>query len=157
MSAAPVRPLILGIGNLLLGDEGIGVVAVRYLEAEGFAARAELVDGGTGGFHLLGLFSGRPHLILIDATDDGRPPGTVTLLQPRYASDYPRTLSAHDIGLRDLIESAALLGAMPRVDLITISVGPLQPMTLELTPAVRAALPQIASLVRECLTGPQFP
>ena len=155
MSAAPVRPLILGIGNLLLGDEGIGVVAVRYLEAEGFAARAELVDGGTGGFHLLGLFSGRPHLILIDATDDGRPPGTVTRLQPRYASDYPRTLSAHDIGLRDLIESAALLGAMPRVDLITISVGPLQPMTLELTPAVRAALPQIASLARACLTGPQ--
>ena len=157
MSAAPVRPLILGIGNLLLGDEGIGVVAVRHLEAEGFAEYAELVDGGTGGFHLLGLFSDRQHLILIDAAADGRPPGTVTRLQPHYASDYPRTLSAHDIGLRDLIESAALLGAMPRVDLITISVGPLQPMTLELTPAVRAALPQIASLTRACLTGPQFP
>ena len=61
------KPLILGVGNLLMGDEGVGVAAIRYLEERGFAERAELVDGGTSGFHLLGLFRHQQHLILIDA------------------------------------------------------------------------------------------
>ncbi|MDR3402804.1 MAG: hydrogenase maturation protease, partial [Chthoniobacter sp.] len=113
------KPLILGVGNLLLGDEGVGVAAIRHLEARGFAADAELVDGGTGGFHLLGLFRHQQQLILIDAAMDGRPAGTVTRLQPRYASDFPLSLTAHDIGLKDLLESAALLGDLPAVDLIT--------------------------------------
>ena len=71
--------------------------------AGGLEAEADLVDGGTGGFHLLGFFSDRPWIVLIDAAADGRPPGTVSLIRPRFASDFPRTLSAHDIGLKDLL------------------------------------------------------
>lgn len=145
------RPLILGVGNLLMGDEGIGVAAIRYLETTGLADQAELVDGGVGGFHLLGLFQESAHLILIDAAADGKPPGTVSLIRPRFASDYPPTLTAHDIGLKDLIESAALLGSLPRVDLITISIGGLSFMTLDISPPVLAAIPRIAELVAECL------
>lgn len=83
------RPLVLGVGNLLLGDEGIGVAAIRHLEQSGLAGRADLVDGGTGGFHLLSLFRDYAHIILIDATMDGKPPGTVSLIRPRYARDFP--------------------------------------------------------------------
>lgn len=146
------KPLILGIGNLLMGDEGVGIAAIRRLEQNGFAKYAELVDGGTSGFHLLGLFSGRRHIILIDAATDGKPLGTVTYIQPRYASDFPPTLTAHDIGLKDLLESAALLGDLPKVDLITISIGQLGgELSMELSPAVAAALTHIESLVRESL------
>jgi len=145
------KPLILGVGNLLMGDEGVGVAAIRRLEQNGLAAHAELVDGGTSGFHLLGLFRDQPRIILIDATTDGQPPGTVSLIHPRYASDFPPTLTAHDIGLKDLIESAALLGYWPEVDLITISIGDLGLMTMELSPAVSAALPLVETLVRGCL------
>jgi hydrogenase maturation protease len=148
---AQSKPLILGVGNLLLGDEGIGVAAIRHLKARGFAAEAELVDGGTGGFHLLGLFRHQQHLILIDAAMDGQPAGTVTRLQPRYASDFPPSLTAHDIGLKDLLESAALLGDLPAVDLITVSVAAPGMLTLELSPAVAAALPRVEALTRECL------
>jgi hydrogenase maturation protease len=144
-------PLILGVGNLLMGDEGIGVAAIRHLEKKGFAEHAELVDGGTGGFHLLGLFRNQQHLILIDAATDDRPVGTVSLIQPRYASDFPPSLTAHDIGLKDLIESAALLDYWPQVDLITISIGGLGTMTMELSPPIAAALPQIETLVKRCL------
>ena len=147
----PEKPLILGVGNLLMGDEGVGVAAIRRLEQNGLADRAELVDGGTSGFHLLGLFRDRQHLILIDAATDGKPLGTVSLIHPRYASDFPPTLTAHDIGLKDLLESAALLGDLPEVDLITVSIGDLGLMTMELSPAVAAALPQIDMLVKECL------
>ena len=145
------RPLILGIGNLLMGDEGVGVAAIRYLEKKGFAEWAELVDGGTSGFHLLGLFRNQQHLVLIDATTDGQPLGTVSLIHPRYANDFPPTLTAHDIGLKDLIESAALLGYWPQVDLITVSIDDLGSMTMELSPPVMAAMPQIETLVRRCL------
>ena len=146
------KPLILGVGNLLMGDEGVGVAAIRRLEENGFADRAELVDGGTSGFHLLGLFRDRQHIILIDATTDGSPVGTVSHIRPRYASDFPPTLTAHDIGLKDLLESAALLGDLPEVDLITISIGELGgSLTMELSPAVAAALPQVEMLVRDCL------
>ena len=148
----PARPpLILGVGNLLMGDEGVGVAAIRYLEERGFAEHAELVDGGTSGFHLLGLFRNQQQLILIDAATDDKPLGTVSLIRPRYAKDFPPTLTAHDIGLKDLIESAALLGYWPEVDLITISIGDLGLMTMELSPEVTAALPVVEALVKCCL------
>lgn len=153
--AANARPLILGIGNLLMGDEGVGVAAIRHLEARGFASQAELVDGGTGGFHLLGYFRDCQHLILIDAAADTHPVGTVSHIQPRYASDFPPSLTAHDIGLKDLLESAALLGDLPRVDLITITIGGLGEMTLDLSPAVAAALPGVEARVRTCLARSQ--
>jgi hydrogenase maturation protease len=147
----PEKALVLGVGNLLMGDEGVGVAAIRYLEKKVFAQHAELVDGGTSGFHLLGLFRDRQHIILIDAATDGKTLGTVSLIHPRYASDFPPTLTAHDIGLKDLLESAALLGDLPEVDLITVSIGDLGLMTMELSPEVAAALPQIETLVRSCL------
>lgn len=147
----PEKPLILGVGNLLMGDEGVGIAAIRRLEKNGFGKHAELVDGGTSGFHLLGLFRGRQHIILIDAATDGQTVGTVSFIQPRYASDFPPTLTAHDIGLKDLIETAALLGDLPRVDLITVSVGGIGALGLELSAPVQAALPRVQALVRECL------
>ena len=153
-SALPQRPLILGVGNLLMGDEGAGVVAIRRLAEAGFAARADLVDGGTSGFHLLGLFRDRTHIILIDAAADDQPPGTISLIQPRFASDFPPTLTAHDIGLKDLIESAALLDDLPFVDLITISISGLSAMSLDLSGPVHAALAGLPKLVQECLDAP---
>ena len=79
----------------------------------------------------------------------------MSLIQPRYANDFPPSLTAHDIGLKDLIESAALLGDLAAVDLITISIGGLGSLTMELTPPVAAALPQIEALVTKCLAKPR--
>jgi len=101
---------------------------------------------------LLGLFHGRRHIILIDAATDGKPAGTVSHVRPRYANDFPPTLTAHDIGLKDLLESAALLGALPEVDLITVSIGKLGgSLTMELSRPVLSALPQIVVMVERCL------
>ena len=145
--------LVLGIGNLLMGDEGVGVHAVRALEREALPEGVPVVDGGTGGFHLLELFDQHRHMILIDATLDDGAPGTVRVLHPRFASDFPRSLSAHDIGLRDLVESAALLGPLPTIDLITVSIAKIQPMSIEMTPEVRDALPLVLRTVRALVRG----
>lgn len=147
-----MRPLVLGIGNLLMGDEGVGVHVVRRLEGT-LPPHVALLDGGTGGFHLLGELAGYDPIVLIDATMDGRPAGTVSCTEPRYASDFPRTLTAHDIGLRDLIESLVLLGGtLPRMHLVTVSVDDIQPMQLALSPAVMSAVDPVASLVGELVS-----
>ena len=145
------RLLVLGIGNVLMGDEGVGVHAVRFMELDTFPPHVTLVDGGTGGFHLLSYFEEYPSIIIIDATMDGRPPGTLSLIRPRFASDFPRSLSAHDIGLRDLIEAASLLGPLPCIYLVTVSIGSVSSMVMDLSPAVEAALPRVTELVLQIL------
>ena len=147
------KTLILGVGNLLLGDEGVGVHAIHRLQGETLPENVEVLDGGTGGFHLLALFEEYDPVVLIDATMDGRPPGTVTLTRPRFASDFPRTLSAHDIGLRDLLESAQLLGPLPELCLVTISIENIQPMSMVLSEDVKGSLEEVVRTVRDILTS----
>ena len=141
--------LILGIGNILLGDEGVGVHAVKVLEGEILPDHVRLLDGGTGGFHLLSIFQQYKKIILIDATLDGKKPGTVSLLKPKYAKDFPQTLSAHDIGLKDLVQSAALLGFLPEIFLITVSISDQQPLSMELSGEVAASLEDVMALVKD--------
>ena len=152
---AATKPLVLGVGNLLMGDEGVGVHVIRKLEAETIPENATLLDGGTGGFHLLSLFQEYDPIILIDATMDGKPVGTVTVTQPRFASDFPRTLSAHDIGLRDLLESAQLIGSLPGLFLITISIDTIQSMSMELSEQVARSIPAVVSNVLGVLRSPE--
>ena len=149
--ATPGSILILGIGNYLMGDEGVGVHAIKALEQEPVPPGVSLLDGGTGGFHLLSYLQDYPTVLLIDATMDGGSPGTVRVLRPRFASDFPRALSAHDIGLRDLIESAILTGKLPDIHLVTVSIGDLNDMKTELSPEVGAAIPSVVAAVRGIL------
>ncbi|BCS35499.1 hydrogenase 2 maturation endopeptidase [Luteitalea sp. TBR-22] len=144
--------LVLGIGNLLMGDEGVGVHAIETLAAEAWPADVALLDGGTGGFHLLEVLHTHGEIVMIDATMDGQEPGTVTVLRPTYASDFPRSLSAHDIGLRDMVEATQLTRALPTITLITVSIASVQPMELALSPAVAAALPDVRRQVRAALS-----
>jgi hydrogenase maturation protease len=145
--------LILGIGNVLMGDEGVGIHAIKHLEHERLPSTVHLIDGGTGGFHLLSLFQEYDPIILIDATMDGSSAGTLHTIQPRFASDFPRTLSAHDIGLRDLIESAVLIGELPKMFLITISIDGMQSMSTRLSPPVEESLSGVAEAVHGILKG----
>ncbi|MBZ5553637.1 MAG: HyaD/HybD family hydrogenase maturation endopeptidase [Acidobacteriia bacterium] len=147
--------LILGIGNYLMGDEGVGVHAIRHLEKRSFPAHVHLLDGGTGGFHLISHLESYPFIIMIDATMDGNPPGTLRVIKPRFASDFPRSLTAHDIGLRDLVESMALLGRFPRITLITVSIEEIQSMSTELSSSLQKSLPQITDTVLEILNARQ--
>jgi hydrogenase maturation protease len=142
------RLLILGIGNLLMGDEGVGVHAIEVLQKERLPVDVKLLDGGTGGFHLLSYLQDYPTVILIDATMDSHAPGTVTVTQPKYLSEYPRSLGAHDIGLRDLLESASLLGPLPKMHLITISIAEILPGTTELSPSVQQAMTDVVKSVQ---------
>ncbi len=140
--------LILGIGNLLLRDEGIGIHIIRKLERENFQG-VDLLDGGTGGLNLLEHIQSHRKVIVVDASLDHHPAGTVRVLHPEFAKDFPRQLSAHEIGLNDLIEAAQMIGNMPELHLVAISVKNFQELGMELSPEARAAIPEAVVRIRE--------
>ena len=142
------KTLILGIGNILLNDEGVGIHVVSALQKNGFSG-VDLMDGGTGGFHLLGYIQSYSTVVMIDASLDEFPAGHVRVLHPRYAKDFPRQLSAHEIGLKDLLDACFLLGNMPEIFLIAISIKDFQEMGMELTPEVEMAIPDAIRHVKD--------
>jgi hydrogenase maturation protease len=142
--------LILGIGNILLRDEGAGIHVIKGLEQEGYSG-AELMDGGTGGFHLLGVIQSYKTVIIVDASLDDFTTGTIRILHPKYAKDFPRQLSAHEIGLRDLLDAAFLLGNTPQIYLIAISVKDFQDMGMELSPEISQAVPVAKQRIKELI------
>jgi hydrogenase maturation protease len=141
--------LVLGLGNVIMGDEGVGVHVVRALEKQALPEKVECLDGGTGGFILLEPLQNADHIILIDATDDGNPPGTVTRTTPRFAADYPPTLTAHDIGVKDLLHAFYMQSGEREVVLYTISIDPLQSISLDLSPACTKAAEEAMRRIAE--------
>lgn len=132
--------MIMGIGNYLMADEGVGVHAAERLLLETLPEGVDVLDGGTGGFHLLEYFERYGHVILVDATLDGRGPGTIRLIKPKFAKDFPPAMSTHDIGMKDLISALQLLGKMPEIDLFVVSIATIQDQGIELTPEIQNVL-----------------
>lgn len=148
------RMLVLGIGNTLLGDEGVGVAVIDHLRAEGgIPPGVDLLDGGTGSLVLLEPMLEARRMILVDATADEAPPGTIHRLVPRFSSDFPPSLTAHDIGLRDLLDSFYLLGETPEVVLYAISIRFPQEIGMGLSAEVGAAVPVVAQRIRREFPG----
>lgn len=135
--------LILGVGNYLMGDEGIGVHAVQELAKTALPENVDILDGGTGGLLLLNYFEAYKTILFVDATMDGKPAGTITKLRPKFAADFPSALSVHDVGLKDMIEAVYLLEQVPDIHLFTVSIEELNPMTIELNTKVKEALPEL--------------
>lgn len=146
--------LVLGIGNVLLRDEGVGVQVVHALESLAERGDVELppgtslLDGGTLGLGLLPLLSDARAVLVVDAVDLGRAPGTVEvvrgdMLRRGQAGHAPSHLAGvgRRVGVGDLLAAAQLMGTLP--DAVTL-VG-VQPseiaIGLELTELIRAALP----------------
>lgn len=146
--------LVLGIGNILMNDEGVGIRIVSQLEKEGLNG-VDFMDGGTGGFHLLGFIQSYKIVIMVDASLDQYDTGHVRILKPKYAKDFPQQLSAHEVGLKDLLDAAFLLGNMPDIYLVAISVKEFQDMGMDVSEDVNKAIPnavdQIKKLTNELL------
>lgn len=144
---API--LVLGVGNVVMGDEGVGVHVVEHLSGMALPDGVECLDGGTGSFLLLEPMQRARRVILVDATIDGNPAGTVTRLTPQFSSDYPTTLTAHDIGLKDLLDAAYLTGRSLDVTLFAVSIDSPEGLGMELSPAIAERVSEIASMVME--------
>ncbi len=139
--------LIMGVGNYLMGDEGVGVHLIQDMAKIKLPDYVDILDGGTGGFLLLSCFEAYKTIIFVDATIDGNPAGTISLIRPKFASDFPSALSVHDVGLKDMIEAVYLMEQTPDIHLFTVSIEELIPMFIGLSPQVKNAIPEIIDKV----------
>ncbi len=114
--------LVLGLGNIILSDEGVGIHAVEMFGRNNPYDCVETLDGGTGGLAILGILQSYEHVIMADAALDNFPPGTVRRITPRYSHDYPVLMSAHEIGIKEMVDAMHLLGNVPHIELVVMSV-----------------------------------
>ena len=147
--------LVLGIGNLVMSDDGIGVRVVQQLAAQyRFPAGVRILDGGTLGLDLLPQLEGVERLLVVDAVETGREPGSLVRLAGEYVPIVLETkVSPHQMGLKDLLAVAMLQGFAPR-EMVLLGVQPaLLEMGMELSPPVAAQQETLVRKVLAELTG----
>jgi hydrogenase maturation protease len=148
--------LVLGIGNELLGDDGVGIALLKSLleiPSEGSEA-IEFVDGGTQGLALLGLLENRKGLLLLDAISHGAVPGTVHILHGDEVTASKQSVStAHGSNALELLNAARLVGYLPEeVTIVGIEPGEIK-TKIGLTQAVQKAVPEGRRQALAVLTG----
>ena len=142
-----INVLVLGLGNILLSDEGAGVKAIEELRTRYECSDAvEFIDGGTMGLELLAYFEERSHILIIDAIKTGRKPGTIVKIEDPPAYFSSKT-SPHQIGLTDVMGIAVITDNMPQ-HITLFGIEPKQLSTgLDLSPEVARNLDRLVDMV----------
>ncbi len=145
---SPKPILILGIGNILLSDEGIGVRVIEQMQAISLSEDVELVDGGTSGVDLLDIVSDRDTVIVVDAVDADCRPGTVLRfgIDQLMQKDNPY-ISMHELGIAETINMTEQLGCAPK-EVIIFGIQPLKiECGLELSKTLEHAAQEVVELI----------
>ena len=144
MTLSADTTVVLGLGNLIQSDDGVGVHAVQRLEADSRVPRdIRLLDGGTLGLELLNHISGSRRLLVIDAVDFGAPPGTVVRLAGDELGALPGNASVHQLGLADLLAALRITGQEPpEVVVLGVQPGSIA-LGTSLSASVASSMPQI--------------
>ena len=145
--------LVIGVGNILLSDEGVGVHAIQALKGLELPDGVELIDGGTASLEILEFIKGRRKVIFIDSTKGGGQPGTLYRFHPEdITPQQPLATSLHQLGLMEMLSLAELSGQPPR-EVVIFGVEPARlDLNLELSDEVAAVLPRLVELVKKELT-----
>jgi len=147
------RSVVLGLGNTLNMDEGVGVHALALLEREcGTRTSVEFLDGGTLGLNLLPLVEQTGHLLLLDAVNAGKVPGSIVELTKEQIPLFAGTkMSQHQLTFQEVLGLAHVRGALPE-HLHLIGVQPADLSTgVGMSEAVRQALPEVLQRAKEIL------
>jgi len=147
-NAPPKRIVILGVGNLLLSDEGVGVhVANRLMEME-LPAGVEVIEGGTHGFRLMNIVTEADRLVVVDAVKGGAAPGSIYRFDINDAPSYPSAFktSVHQVGILEVIHLSELVGHIPETTIIGVEPKSLA-MGLELSSQVAEKVPKVIEMV----------
>lgn len=145
--------VVLGVGNILLTDEGLGVHVVEDLKANyTFTPQISLIDGGTMGMELLTYMRGMKKILLIDAVNGGEAPGTIYEFPHRELEQYfTDHISVHEVGMQDILRIRAIQ-ENPLEDAIVIGVEP-ESLDVGFEPSapVQKALPEVKERVLRVL------
>ena len=145
---SPQKVVILGIGNLLLSDEGVGVHVANQLMEMDLPAEVSVVEGGTDGFRLIDIITEADRLIVVDAVKGGGPPGSIYHFDIDEVRDCPSGFktSVHQIGILEVINLSGLIGKKPYTTVIGVEPKSLD-MGMELSPEIKDKIPRMIQLI----------
>ncbi|ACN14279.1 HyaD1 [Desulforapulum autotrophicum HRM2] len=141
--------LVLGVGNILLTDEGIGVHAVHELMKEEWPGDVEFIDGGTFTQDIFYLFQDYEIILVLDIVKGGKTPGTIyRLAESDLRKDESQTLSLHDIDLLDSLSMTELMGHRPELHVLGIEPETLS-WSMEMSPRFKQLFPDFLKIARQ--------
>lgn len=141
--------LVMGVGNLLLTDDGAGVHAVRALMAESWPESVEFVDAGTAARGIVHRLNEFRNLLVLDGVRCGQPPGTIGRWdEAELAPGGGAMISMHDLDVFDLLTTAELTGGRPALRVVGVEPENLTDWNLNLSPAIAAVFPDYLSKIR---------
>ena len=143
MSLTIKDTIIIGIGNILLQDDGVGVHVIEQLENEKLPSTIELVDGGTSTLDTLGFFLDYKKVIVVDCLKAGLEPGTIYKIKPEDIKNYKKeNLSIHDVQILDVVKMANMMDKYPEVVIFGIEPEKIS-LNLEMTETMISKIPEI--------------
>lgn len=146
--SSPPKIVILGVGNLLLSDEGVGVHVANELMKKNLPPEVSVVEGGTDGFLLLNIITEADRLIVIDAVKGNAVPGSIYRFDIGEVRNCPAGFktSVHQIGILEVLDLSELIGKTPHTTVIGIEPKSLE-MGMELSPEIKAKIPRVIELI----------
>jgi hydrogenase maturation protease len=140
---------IIGCGNLLLKDEGVGIHLIEFLKKDKLPEDVELIDGATAGFDLLPYFEDAEKIVIVDAIRAEGPPGEIYKFTPKdFDTDHTLKASLHDITLDEVFKIAGKLGMLPPITIFGVQPKDIT-WGMELSQEIGKILPRLAQLVKE--------
>lgn len=157
--AAGGHTVVLGVGNLVMSDEGLGVRCIEVLQASrALPPEVAIIDGGTSTSELLGELEDADLLIIVDAVAGGGAPGSLVRLEgDRIPAAFSNKLSPHQHGINDLLATLQFLGRAPRRVVVLGAVPGRIALGLELSAEVESAIPELAARVVAEVTSAAAP
>jgi len=141
--------VIIGIGNILLQDDGFGVHVIKQLENEMLPSTIELVDGGTSTLDMLGFFLDYKKVIVVDCLRAGLKPGTIYKIKPEDIKNYEKeNLSIHDVQILDVVNMAKMMDKTPEVIIFGIEPEKIS-LELEMTETMISKIPEIIAHIKK--------
>jgi hydrogenase maturation protease len=150
VTAPPRKVLLLGVGNILLGDDGFGVHLINSLADTPIPPNVQVLEAGTVSHQLIPLIRELDHLIIIDVVDAKDTPGSIFRFSPEdlnYTKE--QMVSLHQISLIDVLNMAELTGGKPKTIIIAVQPKDVSNWSLELTDPVKAVIPKVKELIME--------
>lgn len=142
---------VLGIGNLLLRDDGIGIHLIQELERQNFGSlyNVQVVDGGTYIFDLTDVFIRNQKIVILDSVKGGHSPGTIYRITPQELGGYIKAnTSLHDVQVLDLLKNINLMGYFPEVIIIGVEPEEIY-FDMELSPIAKQQIPKVIEILKK--------
>jgi hydrogenase maturation protease len=143
--------LILGIGNLLMKDDGIGSHVIQHILDSGMELPegVEAIDGGTAGYDLIPLMMGRDKIVIVDALKGNDAPGSVYRFSPEHLASATQVYSLHDLGVREILKQLQLSGNDPAVEIIGIVPEDVTTLEIGISDSVKKSIPRVVEQIFE--------